>query len=300
MYDKTRGVALLFGGDNGLEHGFGNYISVFEAATNTWTGLPAVGKQPKARDDACVAYDTRTGQVYEFGGSGEESNYLNDLWSYNPISNTWTECKTSGRVPSPRQEAAMIYDSKDDRLYLFGGAGGPADVHLADLWCYDLKAGTWNQLPYDGNSPGARSNQAMIYSPVGDQIIMFGGSGDSAYYDDTWTYDIRAATWSKVATKEASPPARGFAAATYDSKTNELMMFGGCNTTSELNDLWAYAIGTGRWQQLTPRGTRPSARDNASMAYDPETDTTLLAGGDVQPYGGDPTILPSELWVFKR
>lgn len=35
---------------------------------------------------------------------------MNDIWTYNTVSMTWSEVKTSGDVPSSRSNCSMNYD----------------------------------------------------------------------------------------------------------------------------------------------------------------------------------------------
>src|SRR4029450_9365852 len=57
-------------------------------------------------------------------------------------------------------------------------------------------------------SPPARSYPAMTYDPASGKIIMFGGSDENGYLNDTWAFD--GVTWTQVAT-DTPPPARAAA-----------------------------------------------------------------------------------------
>ena len=70
----------------------------------------------------------------------DEIGLLNDLWMFNCTSNQWTwisgsnvilqpsvyginGVSSSSNQPSSRSKTAMVYDSRSNRLYLFGGSG---------------------------------------------------------------------------------------------------------------------------------------------------------------------------------
>ena len=54
-------------------------------------------------------------------------------------------------------------------------------------------------------------------------------------------------------------------------------LFGGNDDESHFNDLWCYDNDT--WTNLTPGGTKPSARTLTALTYDPLNDRLLLFGG---------------------
>ncbi len=76
-----------------------------------------------------------------------------------------------------------------------------------------------------------------------------------------------------------SPSPRVAAAMAYDPATQQLVLFGGENNTGggALGDTWSWNGST--WSELDP-STSPSARSNASMAYDPASGQLLLFGGE--------------------
>jgi N-acetylneuraminic acid mutarotase len=48
---------------------------------------------------------------------------LNDLYSFNPAGNIWTNLMPAGSIPSGRQNMGFTA-SPDGKLYLFGGDNG--------------------------------------------------------------------------------------------------------------------------------------------------------------------------------
>jgi len=75
-----------------------------------------------------------------------------------------------------------------------------------------------------------------------------------------------------------APTARTDAAAAFDEKRQELIVFGGTDSTGHtLGDTWAYdAHG---WHQLAAAQQSPPARAGAGFAFDEETDEDVLVGG---------------------
>jgi hypothetical protein len=47
----------------------------------------------------------------------------------------------------------------------------------------------WTDLNPGGVSPVARTGQAMVYDPVSQRVLLFGGWSAAEIYNDTWSYD---------------------------------------------------------------------------------------------------------------
>jgi hypothetical protein len=142
------------------------------------------------------------------------------------------------------------------------------------------------------------------------KLVLFGGAsnGDEPLAD-TWIYD--GTTWTQ-ASPATSPPARSAASMTYDSSTGKIVLFGGDNgigstdplgcPSGQFGDTWTYNGTTWAYQ---PSAVSPPAREDASMAYDPDIGEAVLFGGEAFDEGGDcllsifhPTIY-SDTWAYQ-
>jgi hypothetical protein len=91
-------------------------------------------------------------------------------------------------------------------------------------------------------------------------------------------------SWVQL-TPTNSPPARSYLAMAYDPVSGKVIMFGGDNGTTYLNDTWVFDGVT--WTEVTVN-TPPPARAAAQMAYDSVTQKIVLFGGfDGRNYLGD-------------
>jgi N-acetylneuraminic acid mutarotase len=85
----------------------------------------------------CRFTNPATHRLIMFGGYDGTTPYLNDTWAYGSATNTWTELNPGGSVPSARVVSAMVYDSLDGRVILFGGWDGTAGTAgLDDTWAF--------------------------------------------------------------------------------------------------------------------------------------------------------------------
>ena len=87
--------------------------------------------------------------------------------------------------PSARIGPAMVYDSVNERVLLFGGAiydNGYSFYN--DLWSF--KDGVWTEIDVPGTKPSGRFNIPMVYLPDTQQIFIYGGFSDQDRIGDTW------------------------------------------------------------------------------------------------------------------
>src|SRR5260370_41304784 len=128
-----------------------------------------------------MGWDGEGGVVFVFGGIEEQGNLLNGLWSYSPATATWKELSASNssvgtcqgsNMPVPRMNAAMVWDSIDQQILLYGGLGA-GNHYLGDLWSYSPASGTWTTLACSNNGPATRSTSAVW---TGTQMLLLGGA----------------------------------------------------------------------------------------------------------------------------
>src|SRR6202166_642595 len=85
--------------------------------------------------------------------------------------------------------------------------------------------------------------------------------------------------WGSVSTSQI-PPARQFAAMTFDSTRNRTVLFGGGNSAFvNLSDTWEFDGAT--WVQRTPT-TSPPGLIGSAMAFDANRHVAVLFGGGTQ------------------
>jgi N-acetylneuraminic acid mutarotase len=198
-------------------------------------------------------------------------------------SNTWTDLKPVGDLPPARTGHSMVYDSASGRVILFGGFG---DLdNLDDTWAYDPTANTWTDLRPVGELPPARNGHSMVYDSASGQVILFGGQGllgDSwTQFNDTWTYDPAANTWTRLTPTGDLPPAELVPYMVYDSASGKVILFGGngANDAYYVNDTWAYDPTANTWTDLEPAASPPPELCSFSMVYDSASDKVVLFGG---------------------
>ncbi len=193
-YDSSSGQLIMFGGLDSADNAL-NDTWAYDPVANTWKEVKPAGLLPVGRSGHAMAFEASSGRVIMFGGAVVGST-LNDIWSYGPKTNMWTELKPEGKLPSPRWFSALVDDSSSGRLIMFGGdisddpIGLMVDTYANDTWAYDLKNSTWTELKPEGTLPVARFRHSMVYDTLTGRVIMFGGFSNTGGYEqrDTWAY----------------------------------------------------------------------------------------------------------------
>jgi len=258
-------------------------------AESGWTNLnpPA---SPSQRVGHAIAYDSRADRMLMFGGNTGDSIFsiVDETWSFDFETNAWTNLNPT-ISPSPRVGHAMAYDSRADRMIVFGGASQGAFV--GDTWAYDFNTNVWANLN-PTISPSPRSGHAMAYDSQADRPIVFGGGTQGGFVSDTWAYDFNTNVWANLSSL-GHPSARILHSMVYDSLSARTVIFGGyASDVHWTNQTWAYAYFTNTWTNLTPAAS-PSPRVSHAMAYNVRSDRTILFGGDISVLTGN-----NETWSY--
>ncbi|KAJ6197018.1 hypothetical protein J3E72DRAFT_420553 [Bipolaris maydis] len=133
------------------------------------------GTSPQARTNHSVV--TWNDQLYLFGGT-DGITWFNDVWTYNPRTNTWTELDCIGYIPVAREghSAALV----NDTMYIFGGRTQEG-VDLGDLAAFRISSRRWYMFQNMGHSPSARSGHSM--TSFGKHIVVLAGEPSSSISD---------------------------------------------------------------------------------------------------------------------
>ena len=269
-YDSRNGVVVAFGS-------FGSQVDsketwIYNPDTNIWTNQTPI-YTPLDRQNYAMAYDTLTSQTILFGGVYENSNYLNDTWTFNVTNKDWTEMFPSSS-PSPRGSYTMAYDTDRHLAIIWGGFGQTPFNDL--LWAYDANINKWMNLTTH-DLPSCRQSHAMVYDSSSGVTVLFGGLDGSSALGDTYTYNLSTNNWRNMDPSPA-PPARSGHAMAYDSYSGKVILFGGGNGTNYFNDTWSFDAKSNIWTDMKPSSSPGGGEINA-MAYDSAHKVMVFFGG---------------------
>jgi hypothetical protein len=155
-----------------------------------------------------------------------------------------------------------------------------------------LSAGTLNQHGWKRitpvTTPPATMHAVAVYLDVSETVIMFGGTSDDRWLDDTWEWD--GTTWIPV-TSVARPPARDKHAMAYDESRGRIVLFGGRMNGTLFDDTWEWDGED--WHSVQPEH-QPPARCCHAMAYDPVQQRVIMYGG----WDSEYNVFLDDTWVW--
>jgi hypothetical protein len=216
--------------------------------------------------DAAMAYDAARRRIVLFGGFETfMGRMLGDTWEWDGVN--WVQASPR-TTPSPRGEAAIVYDAARQRIVLFGGVGdsGP----LADTWEWDGL--DWVQRT-SLNVPSARHDHRMAYDAARQRVVLVGGISSGNGLADTWEWD--GANWT-LRSAVSGMGVRFAHAMAYDVARQRVVLYGGASPSEVMADTWEWdGIA---WTQRNPLAN-PGRLFKHAMAYDLVRQRIVLMGG---------------------
>ena len=173
-------------------------VNAYDPTTDTWSSLNLFPGAPRGFSYG-VGYKGKGYMGFGLGVINGQFNYMQDLWEYDPETDTWTElesCPCTGRY-HPAFAAA------NDKLFVGLGSLGNGSSGLGngnDWWEYDIENNSWRQLP-DLPSYGRHH---PFYFTIGDDVYAGLGHGSIAdndgnvIYDDWFKWDTNNETWTEL------------------------------------------------------------------------------------------------------
>ena len=172
-------------------------IMAYDINTDSWSTVPLSGGFT-ARWAADIAYDPANNLCYISGGATVPgAGDLNQLWVFNPASNTFTQLAS---FTTPRDfHASWYYNGK---VYIAGGYESTIG-ELSSTQVYNIGTNTWNAENADlGALP-------MLWWAMGDarqesKLWLMGGINNGAVTRKTGYFDLGSGSWVDATDLEKS------------------------------------------------------------------------------------------------
>ena len=208
---------------------------------------------------------------------------------------TWSRLTTASS-PTQRIRSAVTYLSNQKRALLFGGTGATSStlLVLGDTWFFDSATKNWQQLEGPLVQPSARYGAGLVFDPVRNVAVLFGGNdANNVPLDDTWEFD--GTTWRPL-TLASAPSARAFHRLAFDPTLQQIILYGGIAGNTLLQDTWAF--NGNQWSKVAEAG--PGPRGYYAIGSDSVRGTETLFGGfTTNSFLGDTWELEGTTWNRK-
>ena len=269
------GEGLVYGGlcDFGVSNE--TWVVNFNGAKGggDWIKISANGDLPPELWGAASCYHEFEDVFIMYGGDENRPGGASDLeetyWSFDPNSDTWTDLGTG---PGKRREAAMCFDSLNDRVWVFGGLDDSGNK-LNDLWYLDTSGGlpgTWVQVTgSSGSPPDPRVNATIGFDTRSNRLLVCGGdSSVSGPNRQLFTFSVAGNSWTSLSIQNTGQEENvNMSAAIYDDECRRFVH--APITRKQLHGIVMGSNGP-TWQYMSPPPLFNNATGSTGL-YDPST-----------------------------
>lgn len=171
------------------------------------------------------------------GGDFSGGAYYDDLWEYNPVTDSWTQ---KANLPGPTRYRAVAY-GVGSKGYVGTGYSGAG---YNDWWEYDPAGNTWLQKA----NMGSFIRYGATGFVLGNNIYCGTGYNGSAYTKDFWVYNTVTNIWTQKADYGGQPIiyGTGFAVGAHGYIGTGVVL---TPVQTAVNDIWQYDTTTNIWTQ---------------------------------------------------
>lgn len=231
-----------------------------------WISPPFDVTSPSPRSLYAMASDPVNRVIWLFGGLGEDSFPVADLWKFQDGFWHRVEAENTPGCEGP----VAAYDTNRSRLV----------VVCRDSETHEWDGEKWTKFENLKTKPESRRFSHLVYDQSLRKTVLYGGfnpAGD--YLNKTWTWDGTA--WTEVKSNKR-PHFRALAAMWYDPTLRKTVLYGGIGRRERegrlerFSDIWSFDGSA--WTELKPSAVPPT-RYGAQIAVDPTTGRAILFGG---------------------
>ena len=219
------------------DFGFKRKMYSYTPSQNDWDSeLSIGGLNGDGLERASASSFSINNKGYICLGQGSSSAYLNDLWEYNPETQSWAQ-KADFIGTARKQAVSFAIDN-----FGYVGTGQDATGLRKDFYKYDPLLNVWTQL---NDFAGTARRQAVGFSMDGNAFV--GTGDDGVLKNDFWMYAGLTDTWIQKANFPGTPRAGATGWGTFPTAyiaTGEDVNF------EFKKDVWEYNYFLNSWVQV--------------------------------------------------
>uniref|UniRef100_UPI00358F4FA1 rab9 effector protein with kelch motifs-like n=1 Tax=Myxine glutinosa TaxID=7769 RepID=UPI00358F4FA1 len=191
----------VFGGAN--TSGNLNSMQALDIDAGSWSNpeIRGVPPSPRTCHEAAALVGDR---LFLWGGGEKGSAPVRDpkLHVFDTVSHIWSQPRTSGNPPPPRQGHTMV--AVASKVLIHGGMDG--NNFMNDLHSLDTQSMAWSEIMTKGDVPqGVAAHSAVSF---GSRVYMFGGLGEEGLSDKLHVLDTNNFVWTLIPIRGPSPASR--------------------------------------------------------------------------------------------
>ncbi len=188
--------------------------------------------------------------IYVMGGYDGNQNLFNDVWAYDPLTDTWTQ---KGNFPGGNRTASSAF-TIGSKAYM--GTGTDGNDYLKDFWEYEPATDTWMQK---ADFPGYEREEAVGFSigskgymGTGQVFVITPNFSFTETFNDFFEYDPATDSWSP---KDSLPgPTRAYAVGAVIGNKGYLGLGGNDDQSASYTDFYEYDPIADQWTAKAPMG----------------------------------------------
>ena len=208
---------------------------------------------------------------YIFGGSGKDT-ILNDFFSFDLKTKSFTEIKPSDTFPTPRSGTKLSINSSN--IYFFGGYTNKDGDYFSDIYKYDILTNSSKKIELSGDLLEGLVDHTMV--SYNKYLYIYGGK--TLKYLSKSLYRINLEKFHALNLKysgDIPTPRFGHTANVYNSN---MYIFGGWNGFETLDELFYFSMISNIWYEIRLiSGIKPHSRYRHS---------SVILGKSLFIYGG--------------
>ncbi len=223
FYDPVSGLVVAVG-DDGDENTLGLPLWSYEVETDTWTPIPQAEPLTIGPHYEDFAYDASVDRLVAYANAWKDAGDAAEGWIFE--ARTWlfdirTGTWSGTGAVTPQFSYGMwgmgpgiTYDEAAERTVMLGQGQSAAYDATADRW-ETLYVKTPLNDPFAcGTRPECRQMPFMVYDPVNERLVVYGGSVYASEEsglvspDDMLAFDTRTREWTVLleASQPVTPP----------------------------------------------------------------------------------------------
>jgi hypothetical protein len=143
--------------------------------------------------------------------------------------------------------------------------------------------------------PAAGEDCGLIYDPVQQRIVLYGGKTDeNKVVNEVWSLDLVKNVWQKIAIEGEAPPTSEDHVVIYDPMSYRMILHGGEDGLTT-NKTWSFDLKTQRWRNMAD-STAPAREDHTAI-WDSRGKRMVIFGGRNKSQDND-DINIYEIWAL--